>query len=85
WALSLALSGLIVTFATGMLGLRAGVALTVLAGGALAGLAGAEALGWATHPMAMNSLMLRTVVQFCLLGSGLIAGIGLLRMVQRSL
>lgn len=85
WALSLALSGLIVTFATGMLGLRAGVALTVLAGSALAGLAGAEALGWATHPMAMNSLMLRTVVQFCLLGSGLIAGIGLLRMVQRSL
>ncbi len=85
WALSLALAGLVVTFATGMLGMRAGVLLAVLAGGSLAGLAGAEAMGWATHPMAMNSLLLRTVVQFCLLGSGLIAGFGLLRMVQRSL
>ena len=85
WALSLALSGLVVAFATGMLGLRAGALLTALAGGGLAAMAGAEALGWSTHPMAMNSLLLRTIVQFSLLGSGLIAGFGLLKMVQRSL
>lgn len=85
WALSLALSGPVVAFATGMLGLRAGLLLAVLAGAGLAGMAAAEAMGWSTHPMAMNSLLLRTVVQFCLLGAGLIAGFGLLRMVQRSL
>ncbi|MFG6464419.1 PAS domain S-box protein [Roseateles sp. DXS20W] len=85
WALSLPLSGLVVAFATGMLGLRAGGVLTALAGGGLAAMAGAEALGWVTHPMAMNSLLLRTIVQFSLLGSGLIAGFGLLKMVQRSL
>jgi PAS domain S-box-containing protein len=85
WALSLALSGPVVAFATGMLGLRAGLLLAVLSGAGLAGMAVAEALGWSTHPMAMNSLLLRTVVQFCLLGAGLIAGFGLLRMVQRSL
>ncbi len=85
WALSLPLSGLVVAFATGMLGLRAGALLTALAGGGLAAMAGAEALGWVTHPMAMNSLLLRTIVQFSLLGSGLIAGFGLMRMVRRSL
>ncbi|RTL36407.1 MAG: PAS domain S-box protein [Burkholderiales bacterium] len=85
WALSLAIIGIIVTFATGMLGLRAGALLATLAGLALGGLSVAEAMGWATHPLAMNSLMLRTTVQFCLLGAGLIAGFGLLKMVQRSL
>ncbi|CAM3735134.1 PAS domain S-box protein [Roseateles saccharophilus] len=85
WALALAVSGVVVAFATGMLGLRAGAALALLAGGALAGLAGAEAMGWVTHPEAMNSLLLRGIVQFGLLGAGLIAGFGLLKMVQRSL
>ncbi|HEY1131693.1 MAG TPA: PAS domain S-box protein [Roseateles sp.] len=85
WTLGLGAAGLIVTFATGMLGLGAGLLLTVLAGGALAGLAIAEVLGWTTHPTAMNSLALRVVMQFSLLGAGLIAGVGLLRMVQRSL
>ncbi|MCF8204799.1 MAG: PAS domain S-box protein [Methylotenera sp.] len=85
WALSLAITGVIVTFATGMLGLRAGAMLAGLAALALAGLGLVEAPGWATHPMAMNSLLLRATVQFCLLGAGLIAGFGLLKMVQRSL
>ncbi|MBL8277706.1 MAG: PAS domain S-box protein [Pelomonas sp.] len=85
WALSLAIIGVIVTFATGMLGLRSGVLLALMAGTALGGLSIAEAMGWATHPMAMNSLLLRTIVQFCMLGAGLIAGFGLLKMVQRSL
>src|SRR5574343_377320 len=61
WALSLALSGPVVAFATGMLGLRAGLLLAVPAGAVLAGMSIAAGLGWATHPMAMNSLLLRTV------------------------
>jgi PAS domain S-box-containing protein len=85
WALSLALMSLVLTFATGMLGLRAGAVLALLGAVALLGLAGAENQGWATHPAALNSLFLRTVVQLSLLGSGLIAGFGLQRMVQRSL
>lgn len=85
WALSLTVSGLVVAFATGMLGLRAGGLVALLAGGALAGLVGAEAMGWATRPVAMNSLLLRAVVQFSLLGAGLITGFGLLTMLQRSL
>jgi len=85
WALSLTLMSLVVTFATGMLGLRAGLMLTLLGGAGLVGMGVAEGLGWATHPMAMNSLFLRSAVQLCLFGSGLIAGFGLLRMVQRSL
>ena len=85
WALSLTLMSLVVTFATGMLGLRAGLVLTLLGGAALAGLGAAEWLGWATHPMAMNSLFLRSTVQLSLFGSGLVAGFGLLRMMQRSL
>jgi PAS domain S-box-containing protein len=85
WALSLAITGVIVTFATGMLGMRAGALLAGLTGLALAGLSLAESLGWATHPAAMNNLLLRTTVQFCMLTAGLIAGFGLLKMVQRSL
>jgi len=85
WTPGLASAGLIVAFATPMLGLRIGLLLTALAGAALAGLTGAEVLGWATHPAAMSSLALRAGVQFGLLGAGLAAGIGLLRMVQRSL
>lgn len=85
WALSLPLMSLVVTFATGMLGLRAGIVLTLLGGTALLGLGVAENLGWSTHPMAMNSLFLRAAVQFSIFGSGLVAGFGLQRMVQRSL
>lgn len=85
WAPSLTVAGLIVAFATGMLGLRAGLLLAALAGTALAGLAAAEAMGWSTHPMALNSLLLRAILQFTLLGSGLLAGLGLQRMVQSSL
>ena len=85
WSLSLALSGLIITFATGMLGLGAGMLLAALASAAIAGLSAAEAMGWATHPMALSGLLVRTVVQFTLVGGGLIAGFGLLKMVQRSL
>jgi len=85
WSLSLPLMSLVIAFATGLLGLSAGLVLTGLAGLALAGLGLAEALGWATHPMASSSLLLRAILQFSLLGSGLIAGIGLLKMVKRSL
>jgi PAS domain S-box-containing protein len=85
WSLSLPLMSLIVAFATGLLGLGAGLALAGIAGAALAGLAGGEMLGWATHPSASTSLVLRVILQFGLLGSGLIAGLGLLKMVKRSL
>ncbi|WP_422011432.1 PAS domain S-box protein [Roseateles sp.] len=85
WSLSLPLMSLIVAFATGLLGLGAGLALAGLAGAALAGLAVGEMLGWATHPSASSSLVLRVILQFGLLGSGLIAGLGLLKMVKRSL
>jgi len=85
WSLSLPLMSLVIAFATGLLGLASGIVLTLLAAAALAGLGGAEALGWVTTPMASSSLALRAIVQFSLLGSGLIAGVGLLKMVKRSL
>ncbi len=85
WALSLTLSGVMVAFATGMLGLLAGMVLTALTSVGLAAMAVAESMGWNTHPMAMNSLLLRTCVQFSLLGSGLVVGLALMKMVQHSL
>jgi PAS domain S-box-containing protein len=85
WSLSLPLMSLVVAFATGLLGLSAGLMLTALGACALAGLAAAEALGWVTHPMGSSSLMLRSIVQSALLASGLVAGVGLLKMVKRSL
>jgi PAS domain S-box-containing protein len=85
WSLSLPLMSLVVAFATGLLGLPAGLALTALGGASIAGLGVAEALGWATHPMASSGLLLRAIVQAALLASGLVAGIGLLKMVRRSL
>ena len=85
WALSLAVMGPMLAFATGMLGLGAGLLLGGLGAAALLGLGLAEFLGWGTHALALNSLLLRTTVQFSLLGAGLIAGLGLQRMVQRSM
>ncbi len=85
WSLSLPLMSLVVAFATGLFGLSVGLVLAGLGAAALAGLAAGEALGWVTQPMASSSLVLRTIVQFSLLGSGLVAGLGLLKMVQRSL
>jgi len=85
WSLSLPLMSLVIAFATGLLGLSAGLVLAGLGAAALGALAGGEALGWATHPMASSSLALRVIVQFALLGSGLVAGLGLLKMVKRSL
>ena len=85
WSLSLPLMSLVIAFATGLLGLFTGLVLTALGALALAGLGAAEALGWATHPTASSSLMLRSILQGALLASGLVAGIGLLRMVRRSL
>jgi len=85
WSLSLPLMSLVVAFATGLLGLSAGLVLAGLGAAALAGLGAAEALGWVTHPMGASSPMLRIVVQAALLASGLVAGIGLLKMVKRSL
>ncbi|MEO6281680.1 PAS domain S-box protein [Roseateles sp.] len=85
WSLALPLMSLVVAFATGLLGLGAGTVLAALAALALGALAAAEFLGWATHPTASSSLVLRAIVQFGLLGSGLIVGFGLLKMVQRSL
>jgi PAS domain S-box-containing protein len=85
WSLGLPLMSLVVAFATGLLGLGAGLALSGIGALALVGLGAAEALGWVTHPMASSSLALRAVMQFSLLGSGLIAGIALLKMVKRSI
>ncbi|MGM9482716.1 PAS domain S-box protein [Roseateles sp. NT4] len=85
WSLSLPLMSLVVAFATGLLGLFAGIVLTLLGAAALAGLGAGEAMGWATHPTASSSLALRAIIQFSLLGSGLVAGVGLLKMVKRSL
>ncbi len=85
WSLSLPLMSLVVAFATGLLGLSAGIVLSLLGAAALAGLGAGEAMGWTTHPTASSSLALRAIIQFSLLGSGLIAGVGLLKMVKRSL
>ncbi|MCE4555734.1 PAS domain-containing hybrid sensor histidine kinase/response regulator [Roseateles cellulosilyticus] len=85
WSLSLPLMSLVIAFATGLLGLSAGLVLAALGTAAVAGLAAAEALGWATHPMPAADLMMRVIVQAALLVSGLIAGLGMLKMLQRSL
>jgi len=85
WSLCLPLMSLVIAFATGLFGLVAGVVLTLLGGVALAGLGAGEALGWATHPLGTASLWLRAIVQFGLLGTGLVAGLGMLKMVKRSL
>jgi PAS domain S-box-containing protein len=85
WSLCLPLMSLVIAFATGMYGLVAGLLLAGLAAAALAGLGLAEVLGWATHPMGRSDLWLRGFVQAAMLGTGLIAGIGLMKMVKRSL
>jgi PAS domain S-box-containing protein len=85
WSLSLPLMSLVVAFATGLLGLMAGAVLAALGAVSIAGLAVGEALGWTTHPMASSDLLLRAIVQGALLASGLVAGLGLLKMVKRSL
>jgi PAS domain S-box-containing protein len=85
WSLSLPLMSLVIAFATGLLGLVAGVVLTTLGAASLTGLGVAEAMGWITHPMAASGLPLRATVQAALLASGLVVGIGLLKMVKRSL
>jgi PAS domain S-box-containing protein len=84
WSMSLALMGLVVAFATGLLGLWAGMTLTGLGALALAGLAAAEALGWPTR-MASADLVLRVSAQSAMLLSGLLTGIALLKMLKRSL
>ncbi len=85
WALSLPLMSLVIAFAIGLLGMAGGLWLGGLALAALSGLWLAEWLGWRTHPMALNALWLRALVQGGLLLGGLITGLGLLRMIQRSL
>jgi len=83
---NLALMSLVVAFGTGLLGLSSGVVLTLLASAGLAGMALAEAGGWwVTRPMVAEGLAMRVAVQAALLGSGLVAGIGMLKMVRRSL
>lgn len=84
WSMSLPLMGLVVAFATGLLGLWAGLTLTLLGAAALAGLATAEWLGWATR-MATTDLLLRALAQAALLLAGLLTGIAMLKMVKRSL
>lgn len=85
WSMSLPLMGLVVAFATGLLGLWAGLALTVLGATALVGLGLAEVMGWATRPVPTSDLLLRASAQAAMLLSGLITGIGVLKMVKRSL
>ncbi|MFK4706499.1 PAS domain S-box-containing protein [Roseateles asaccharophilus] len=85
WSMSLPLMGLVVAFATGLLGLWAGLTLTGLGAAALLGLGVAEALGWHTRPVASADLLLRASAQAAMLFSGLITGIGVLKMVKRSL
>jgi len=86
WSPSLPLMSLVVAFGTGLLGLSSGVVLTLLASAGLVGMALAEGGGWwVTRPMGAEGLEARVAVQAALLGSGLVAGIGLLKMVRRSL
>ena len=85
WAISLPLMSLVVAFATGMLGRRAGLLLASFALLSLGGLWLVEMLGWVTHPMSMYALWQRALMQIGMLAAGLIVGLGLLRMIQRSL
>ncbi len=85
WSMSLPLMGLVVAFATGLLGLWAGLTLTGLGTLALFGLGLAEVLGWHTRPVASADLLLRASAQSAMLFSGLITGVGVLKMVKRSL
>ncbi|MET0517618.1 MAG: PAS domain S-box protein [Burkholderiaceae bacterium] len=84
YSISLAVMGLMVALTTGMLGLRAGVALSGLGLLAQLGLAWAELSGWSTSAVAVQSLAARTTTHMLLLLAGLVVGLGMLRMVHRS-
>ncbi|WP_156422073.1 PAS domain-containing hybrid sensor histidine kinase/response regulator [Paucibacter sp. KCTC 42545] len=82
-SITLAITGLLIAMATGMLGLRAGLGLALLAGLSLAGLSWAEALGWVTSQSANHTLGVRAAAQLINLLTGLLIGVGLLRIVER--
>ena len=84
YSISLPVMALLVAFATAMLGQRTGLALTGLGLLGVLGLALAENAGWGSSPMALNSLLLRTLSHATLLLAGLVVGYAMLRMVQRS-
>ncbi|WP_124448876.1 PAS domain S-box protein [Paucibacter sp. KBW04] len=83
YSLTLAALSLLTALGTGMLGVRAGLGLGGLALLLLGGIGMAELQGWATSNAANHSLGLRISAHLILLISGLMIGVGLLRIVQR--
>ena len=84
YALSLTVIGLMVALAISMMGLRAGLLLASLGALALIGLAGAELSGWPTSGAALGGVGLRVATHLLLLSTGLVIGLGTLRMVERA-
>ena len=82
YALGLAMMGLMVTLGGSMMGLRVGALLAAGAVAALAALGWAEMNGWATSSEAIQSVWVRAATQMLLLGSGLVIGLVIHRMVQ---
>jgi len=83
-SVGLAMMGLMVALATGILGLRAGLMLGALGLAALGGLMWAELQGSLPAQPAPPGLPFRFGAQVLLLGTGLAVGWGLLRVVHRS-
>ena len=84
YSLAMAVGGLIAAFATGMLGLRIGMALTGMGLAAILGLGWAEYQGWATSVTALQPLGTRLATHTLLLFTGLLVGVATDRMVKRS-
>jgi PAS domain S-box-containing protein len=80
----LELMGLMVALAGSMMWLRGTIMLAIVAAAVLAALAWAELNGWATSPVAIQSVWVRLVTQLLLLLGALMVGLGTQRMVQRA-
>lgn len=82
----LALMSLVVAFTTGMLGRRTGLVFALGGTLALLALSVAERLsGWTPSTGTGESLGVRLVIHLCMLGLGLIVGLGLHRILRKAL
>jgi len=85
YSISMAAIGLMVTLATGTLGLRAGLGLTLVGLASLLGVAWAEWSGWLMVSGPEARLLPRTVSHALLVLFGLAIGASMLRMVRRAI
>ncbi len=84
-SISLGIMSLMVVLATALQGVRAGLFIFGISLLAVAGLVFAELEGWGPGAAAPASLPARLATHLILLGSGLVIGLGCMRMLRRSI